>query len=197
MNLEPQAQGIGLCGAHRTGKTTMASCCAKQYELLLVETTTSSVFAQHGLDPSAPMDFNQRLWIQDKVIAAAEQVWQQADSAFITDRTPLDMLAYTLAEVQGDTVYEAGELQAYTQRCFAAVNRYFSSLVVVQPGIDLVEEAGKAALHRGYIEHLNSLIIGFCADERQQLPAHVMPRALLDLQQRCQWLAEKCSLPAI
>ncbi|MEN8141152.1 MAG: AAA family ATPase, partial [Thermodesulfobacteriota bacterium] len=83
------AKGIGLCGAHRTGKTTMARQCARDYALALVTTDTSAVFAEHGLDPAAPMDFATRLWIQDKVLVAGEAVWGGQERPFITDRTPL------------------------------------------------------------------------------------------------------------
>ncbi len=188
-------KGIGLCGAHRTGKTTMAVQCAKVYPVTLVETTTSAVFAAHGLSPSEPMDFAKRLWIQGKVLAAAEEIWQQQDALFITDRTPLDMLAYTLADVQGKTSMDATILESYIHRCFSATAIFFSRLLVVQPGIPLIAAQGKAALNVGYIEHLNSLIIGFCGDERQLVAFDVLPRFVIDLDERCVWLANKCSLP--
>lgn len=161
--------GIGLCGSHRTGKTTTAKKLAIDNDIPFVETTTSAVFAEHGLKPSSPMDFSTRLWIQDKVLAAAEEIWDQ-HRHFITDRTPLDMLAYTLADIQGLTQVEFATLEDYVKHCFEATNHYFGSLCVVQPGIPLVAAPGKAALNEAYIEHLNTLVLGLCLDERQQVP---------------------------
>lgn len=189
------AHGIGLCGAHRTGKTTMALECARDYSLNLVETTTSAVFAAHGLSPSEDLDFATRLWIQDKVLSAAEEIWQYQPGKFITDRTPLDMLAYTMAEVQGSTAITGTALQDYMARCYHATNNYFYQLILVQPGIPLVAAAGKAALNQGYMAHLNSLILGFCNDEQQHVPFCLLPRAVLARADRNRWLANKCSLP--
>ena len=188
-------KGIGLCGAHRTGKTTIATTVAEQYPLALVRTSTSEVFARHGIDPARPMDFATRLWIQDKILAAATEVWQAQSSDFITDRTPLDMLAYTMADVRGETEVDDDMFQRYSRHCFQANTTFFHHLFVVQPGIPLVKATGKAALNKSYIDHLNTLIIGLCAAEEQPVPYTVMPRHLLDLSERCRLLMEKCPLP--
>lgn len=186
--------GLGLCGSHRTGKTTTAKQIAVDNDLPFVETTTSAVFARHGLQPSSPMDFATRLWIQDKVLAAAEEVWA-GHRCFITDRTPLDMLAYTLADIQGRTVVDFAALERYAASCFAATNHYFSRLCVVQPGIPLIAAPGKAALNEAYIEHLNTLVLGLCLDERQQVAFTVMPRHCIAMGERCRFIQEKCFTP--
>ncbi len=186
--------GVGLCGSHRTGKTTTAKKLAHDNDIPFVETTTSAVFAEHGLKPSSPMDFSTRLWIQDKVLAAAEEIWAQ-HRQFITDRTPLDMLAYTLGDIQGRTQVEFAALEHYVERCFAATNQYFGHLCVVQPGIPLIAAPGKAALNDAYIEHLNTLVLGLCLDERQQVPFAVMPRNCIAITERCLFIEEKCFTP--
>lgn len=186
--------GIGLCGSHRTGKTTTAKKLAIDNDIPFVETTTSAVFATHGLKPSSPMDFATRLWIQDKVLRAAEEIWS-LHRHFITDRTPLDMLAYTLGDIQGRTVVEFEALQQYVQNCFAATNHYFGRLCVVQPGIPLIAAPGKAALNEAYIEHLNTLVLGLCLDERQQVTFSVMPRNCIAITKRCLFIQEKCFTP--
>lgn len=186
--------GIGLCGSHRTGKTTLAQEISKQYDLEFVVTTTSEVFVANGLKPSSPMDFDTRLWIQDKIISAAEEVWSTCDGPFITDRTPLDMLAYTLGDIQGIVTVDFEPLKKYMDRCFDVTNRYFASLCVVQPGIKLVPAPGKAALNLAYIEHLNTLVLGLCGDEQVTVPFHLLPRKTIDLQKRCEFLIQN-SLP--
>lgn len=187
-------KGLGLCGSHRTGKTTLAQKFSEGYGLPFVVTTTSDVFAENGLKPSSPMDFSTRLWIQDKIITAAEEVWSGCDTPFITDRTPLDMLAYTLGDIQGIVTVEFAPLQTYIERCIESTNRFFGALCVVQPGIALIAAPGKAALNLAYIEHLNTLVLGLCADERITVPYHLLPRATIDLGERCSFLAQN-SLP--
>jgi len=157
---------IGLCGSHRTGKTTLAEAISKKSGMPFVRTSTSEVFKEHGLDPSKSMDFQKRLWIQHKILDAAEKLWDAEKRQFITDRTPLDMAAYTLADIQGATEVDFFELEKYLERCFKTTNVLFKILVLIQPGIPLMHEEGKAALNEGYLEHLNYLILGLCNDNR-------------------------------
>lgn len=157
---------LGLCGAHRTGKTTLAKAITSSLDIPFVQTTTSQVFADLGLDPAAPMDFATRLFVQNHVLDAAEKIWQNAASPFVSDRTPIDMIAYTLGDIQGKTEVNFEALHQYTNRCFAITNQYFQNLAIIQPGIPLVYEEGKAALNSAYIEHINILVIGLCADSR-------------------------------
>jgi len=179
---------IGICGSHRTGKTTLAHDIAQQLHIPFVQTSTSTVFQQHGLDPATPMDFKTRLWIQDKIIQAAQTTWQQHDNHFITDRTPIDFMAYTLADIQGKTDVEFENLENYLNRCFDLTNQTFQYLFIVQPAIPLVYETGKAALNKAYIEHLNTVILGLCHDERLNIPVSVIPRDVMDIQERIVWM---------
>ena len=160
------AGNLGLCGAHRTGKTTLAIAISSHLNIPFVRTTTSQVFAQLGLDPAEPMDFQTRLFVQNHVLDAAEQVWQESASPFISDRTPIDMIAYTLGDIQGKTEVDFDLLSQYIDRCFASTNQFFQNLAIIQPGIPLVYEEGKAALNAAYIEHINILVIGLCNDSR-------------------------------
>ncbi len=178
------ARGIGLCGSHRTGKTTLATLVAETRGIALVKTTTGKVFAAHNLDPAAEMDFATRLWIQHEIVAEALKIWQKEDSNFITDRTPIDMMAYTLGDIQGNTQVDFAELEKYLDYCFMVTNEVFHDLAVVQPAIPLVPEEGKARLNKAYIEHLNILILGLCSDERLHCPVHIIPRDVLDLDER-------------
>lgn len=181
---------LGLCGAHRTGKTTLANAIATRLDMPFVRTTTSQVFEKLGLDPAAPMDFKTRLFVQNHVLAAAEQVWQSSPTPFVSDRTPIDMIAYTLGDIQGKTEVDFDLLSQYIDRCFDSTNQFFQNLAIVQPGIPLVYEEGKAALNAAYIEHINVLVIGLCGDRR--LKAHIFcnDRSAIHLEVRIQNILE-------
>ncbi|MCP9494360.1 MAG: ATP-binding protein [Pyrinomonadaceae bacterium MAG19_C2-C3] len=179
--------GIGLAGSHRTGKSTLARVIAKRSGIPFIKTTTTEVFARLGLDPAAKMDFATRLNVQRRILRVYQETWQSAHLArqpFITDRTPVDLLAYTFADIQGGTVVNDDELELYVADCFAVTNRFFKSLVLVQPGIPLIYAAGKAALNKAYIEHINTLIIGFCHHARLAVSVQVLPREMTDLETR-------------
>jgi hypothetical protein len=175
---------LGLCGAHRTGKTTLAIAISSHLNIPFVRTTTSQVFAQLGLDPAEPMDFQTRLFVQNHVLDAAEQVWQESASPFISDRTPIDMIAYTLGDIQGKTDVDFDLLSQYIDRCFASTNQFFQNLAIIQPGISLVYEEGKAALNAAYIEHINVLVIGLCSDRRLKTNVFCNARNAIDLETR-------------
>ena len=175
---------LGLCGAHRTGKTTLAIAISSHLNIPFVRTTTSQVFAQLGLDPAEPMDFQTRLFVQNHVLDAAEQVWQESASPFISDRTPIDMIAYTLGDIQGKTDVDFDLLSQYIDRCFASTNQFFQNLAIIQPGIPLVYEEGKAALNAAYIEHINVLVIGLCSDRRLKTNVFCNARNAIDLETR-------------
>jgi hypothetical protein len=175
---------LGLCGAHRTGKTTLAIAISSHLNIPFVRTTTSQVFAQLGLDPAEPMDFQTRLFVQNHVLDAAEQVWQESASPFISDRTPIDMIAYTLGDIQGKTDVDFNLLSQYIERCFASTNQFFQNLAIIQPGIPLVYEEGKAALNAAYIEHINVLVIGLCSDRRLKTNVFCNARDVINLKTR-------------
>ena len=175
---------LGLCGAHRTGKTTLAKAIAASFDIPFVQTTTSQVFADLGLDPAAPMDFATRLFVQNHVLDAAEKIWQDVAHPFISDRTPIDMIAYTLGDIQGKTEVNFDLLNQYIDRCLAITNQYFPNLAIIQPGIPLIYEQGKAALNAAYIEHINILVIGLCADARLQAQVFCNPREAIALDTR-------------
>lgn len=172
---------LGLCGAHRTGKTTLAIAISSQLNIPFVRTTTSQVFAQLGLDPAEPMDFKTRLFVQNHVLDAAEQIWQSSANPFISDRTPIDMIAYTLGDIQGKTDVDIDLLNQYLDRCFASTNQFFQNLAIIQPGIPLVYEEGKAALNAAYIEHINVLVIGLCSDRRLKANVFCNARDVVNL----------------
>lgn len=179
---------IGLCGAHRTGKTSLARAYAEKHGIAFVETSVSAIFRDLGHDPSAAFDFKTRLDIQEVILTRLDAVYGALNPAelAITDRTPIDMLGYTMSEAIGDAVSAADQarFQKYVERCFDVTNRRFSTLVLVQPGIPLEIAAGKAVLNDAYIEHLNSLMLGLSVDQRVKMPHYYIPRQLTKMEDR-------------
>lgn len=178
---------IGLCGAHRTGKTTLARAYAKRADMAFIETSTSAIFKELGFDPKVDYDFATRLYIQRKVLEGMNMAYCKADRLFITDRTPIDALAYTLADVQRANVTDGkllAELERYQRDCFEVLNRHFAMIMVIQPGIPLKDEEGKAPINVPYIEHLNFLVLGLTVSEAVKCRHFYIPRSLIDLESR-------------
>ncbi len=177
---------IGFAGAHRTGKSSLARESARVLELPFVETSISEIFSKMGLDPATPMDFKTRLMVQSVILKVLCENWSRETAGFLSDRTPIDLLAYTMAEVRGDTLDYAAEvlLAQYARDCIAATNRYFSLIMLIQPGIPIVAAPGKATLSLGYMEHLNTLMSGLLTRKDLTATAVFLRRDILDMQDR-------------
>lgn len=178
---------IGLCGAHRTGKTSLARLYAQKHGIPFLETSVSAIWRDLGYDPSQTYDFNTRLIVQEEILKRVDAIYaERAGEEFITDRTPLDMAAYTLADAIGDRVPPMSQkrLKAYIGACFESTNKRFGMVCLIQPGIPLVDEPGKAVMNEAYIEHLNSLIFGLTVDERVQSQHFYMPRGIVNMDDR-------------
>ncbi|MPQ56365.1 AAA family ATPase [Duganella sp. FT27W] len=179
---------IGLCGAHRTGKTSLARAYTQATGAMFIESPVTKIWTELGLDPSKPnFDFKTRLDAQELILERLDKEYAAAAGVnAIADRTPIDMLGYTMAEALSNNVTDADmdRFHRYVQRCFDVLNRRFSVLLLIQPGIALQPAANKGALNEAYIAHLNSLMFGLSVDERVHIPHFYMPRANTDLAER-------------
>lgn len=176
---------LGLSGAHRTGKSTLAKAFSEKSGIPFVPTTATEVFKRLGVDPKADLPFGERLKIQWEILNEFSTLWSE-HTDFITDRTPIDMLAYTLADVRRGNLSSSDDeqLKAYSKECFALTNRFFSTIVVVQPGIEAKDAEGKAPASYGYTDHINRLIIGLVVSEDIACHHFFIPRKTLDLSKR-------------
>jgi hypothetical protein len=177
---------IGLTGAHRVGKTTLAREFAKQEGYTFIETSASRSMLAAGFDPARDYTLVQRLDAQRAVLEGLVAAYRAAPARFITDRTPIDSAAYLLADVTRENAGPMlqGEIMEYVSDCIEATNRYFAVLVLVQPGIRLVGEAGKAPAEPAYQDHIHNLIGGLSTDERLTVRNFRVPRRYLELQTR-------------
>jgi hypothetical protein len=177
---------IGLAGSQRVGKSTLAKAYAEESGVKFVATGASATFQRLGLDPKRDYDFATRLRIQREILADCDRLYEKSGTRFITDRTPIDFLGYTLADVTRENVRGKldAELRRYIVDCYACANKHFTVLVLVQPGIALIEEEGKAPANPSYMEHLNALMLGLMADDTLHCDHYKIPRRAIELEVR-------------
>jgi hypothetical protein len=183
---------LGLTGSHRSGKSTLAKAFADESGVKYVATGATATFERVGFDPKKDYDFATRLMIQREILRDCDRLYEKSGVRFITDRTPIDFLGYTLADVTRENVPYAltVELERYIADCYACANRHFTTLVLVQPGIKPVEAPGKAPANPAYIEHLNALMLGLMATDTLTCDHYQIPRRCTDLDQRVAAVAQ-------
>lgn len=180
---------IGLCGAHRTGKTTLAIEYAEKADIDFLQTNASEVFNILGYSPREEYPLEVVLDIQEAILRSFVDIWHDSwmsDVDAITDRTPIDLIAYALAHVNQDNLTPELEkrLSDYIEDCYTALNQYFGLLVVLQPGIK-PEETGKSAkASLLYMDYISKLVLGSIVDERVEVPNYRIPQWDLDIDER-------------
>lgn len=189
--------GIGLSGSHGSGKSTLAKACHEAFGINFVQSNASQVIFGEGFNPAADYDFQTRLHLQELVLASAIESYEaNKKSVFITDRTPLDFMAYLLSDVNRNNVSPelAERLANYQKLCFDAINKYFNVVVVVQPGIELVHREGKGSPNAAYVEHFNTLVCGLAVNSSMQVQHTLIPRHVVDLDRRVRAVDESLKI---
>ena len=182
---------IGLCGAQRVGKSTLAQAFAQEVDIPFVATSASDVFVKLGLDPKESYPIEVRLMIQRHILETFEKQYahaQKHSNLFVSDRTPIDLASYLLADVERTTLQGqqalAKEVNQYVDDCLKMTSRFFSVIVLVQPGIQTVEAQGKAPTCPAHMEHLNAIQLGLLSDERNLVRRYSIPRRITSLEDR-------------
>lgn len=183
---------LGLAGSHRVGKTTLAEEFARVTGATFVKSNITEWQREIGFDSSnQSYDFDTRLSIQEHILQRYEEMLLRhysnaAEPAHaVTDRTPLDFMMYTVASVNDKlTAKQSARLECYLKACYDVLNSYFTGILIVQPGIPLVERAGAGRCCSAFVEKLNCIVKGLAADSRMTIPRHNMQRNYLNLDVR-------------
>lgn len=87
---------LAFCGASGTGKTTLAEWVSKKLDIPVNPVGSRSVARQMGFDNPYDVDkAGKRGEFQHRLVEAKRE-WEDAHESFVTDRTTLDNLAYTV-----------------------------------------------------------------------------------------------------
>ena len=158
---------LGFSGVHRTGKSTLTLDIASKHGLIALETNVRNVFILMGMDSKKKYEWDERMRVQQQILLYLNGLYDLYWNTYglnrvVCDRTPLDLLMYTYSEVNSNTLsfLQSEELRLYTEDCISSVNKYFRMIVVIQPGISVNEVESKASVEKGYMEHLNLIILG-------------------------------------
>lgn len=201
---------IGLVGAHRVGKSTLAKHIADRTGRKYVPVSISEMHKKYGYDSSRQdYPFETRMVIQEhllqefatrliimpsmyRIIAPTEY----EEPKLVFDRTPIDLIGYTLIHVNDQLTDDQSQwLLKYIDRCIKLTNDHFDCVMLVQPGIPLVtENTTSAKASAGIIEHLNAIYTSYMIDPRVKSHTAILPREVLDLDDRANYFIESFNL---
>jgi hypothetical protein len=184
---------IGLTGAQRVGKSTLAEVFAKAHDIPYLKTDVSGVWKAMGKDPKIEYPIEERIAQQRVILGELEKQYLHAAKVsplFVTDRTQICCAAYMLADIQRSTLKGQTEVAQFVvdfvNECIESANRTFSTIVLVQPGIPASEKEGSAPFCPAFMEHFNSIALGLLVHERLGCQHYYIPRKVLDIQARLQ-----------
>lgn len=159
---------IGFCGAHRTGKTTLAKALAEKYGYEFINGSATRVFERFGVLPNQLLSVSKKFEIQTALLDDyLERV--VGCTHFVTDRTPLDYIAYTMAEMStaacsADDMVRDEQVEFFIERCHRAMKETLDAAILVPPAIPVVFAEGKGHMSKTYINHVASLIHDAASD---------------------------------
>jgi len=157
---------IGLCGAHRVGKSTLARLYSEVNDVPFVASSVSAIALRYDFD----MDHHRRdapafREMQEVILDTMEKSFRDHE-VFIADRCPLDAAAYLVADMQANTgspAFQEGVLQ-YIDRAVRLTNELFDAVILVPPGISFEPMDGKPGANLAYQEHHHLLVRGLMGE---------------------------------
>lgn len=178
---------IGVAGAHRVGKSTVAAAAANETGIFCLETRVSDTFARLGITPRSILSPEEYLNVQFEVLKDMEKKFAAAPRLFVSDRTPLDMAAYMMATIETGAItrHYGMAVSEYVVCCREMTDRYFENILLLQPGITIVDDPSKADCNPAYIDKINLLMVGLAISlDLDNASVVIAKKAITDLASR-------------
>jgi hypothetical protein len=166
---------IGFCGAHRTGKSTLAAAVAERLGLDLLPNPNTA--KAKGFDMKNNHRFTEA-GIDLQTTIMVNMLEREVGDRFVADRTPIDAAAYVLADATADRGEETSWEWAlqYMDTAIKETFRRFDLVVLVPPAIAVEPHPDKPPVNSAYQQHI-----------------HLLCRSML--LEREEWLATAVELP--
>ncbi len=170
---------IGLTGTHRTGKTTLAKAWAEQEGVQYVTLSVTEVTKEMGMTTRQLRDdADARLELQQALVDRSRQRFFEPRAGFISDRTPIDVAAYTMADAVEGFYSDAqwDKVQTIVADCIDITNHAFHHLLMLVPEKSIGYETGegKPAADLAYQLHHSLVIAGLLREEGVTVPVQRM-----------------------
>lgn len=153
----------GLIGASGTGKTTLAKMVADTLSILYQPSSITECAKKHGFDAVGSLSLEKRMELQWHLLNDHVEMIEKTERPMITDRTPVDMAAYAMAEFTMQSHQSASDkiladAESYVSHCLRAAERHFEMLFVLgRLNVYEVSET-RPALNPAYQRHTDLIM---------------------------------------
>lgn len=173
---------FGMAGAHRTGKTTIASMLADETGITYHDASVSKIMKEAGINPVASISLADRMPAQEFLLDRYLSDLEALPRPFITDRTPLDMIGYMLGEVtmHNSSPEMAKRIDLYVDRCIIATRQIFDSIIFLRPLVEYKVDPDKPPPNPAYQWETQFIIEGSYQLITSQVNAIFLPAASVD-----------------
>lgn len=131
---------IYLSGAHRTGKSFLATIASHCLNITFKEANLSAVYSQLNTTPQSNIAPSMYLPIQELMLARMNSTYIK--TAKIVDRSHVDLAAYTIYHVRNNPEFNTW-LKDYVERCLSSIDK--DAVIVSVPISSLnIEDASKS-----------------------------------------------------
>lgn len=175
---------LALTGAHRSGKTTLAKSVAEKLGVEYLDMQVTSVFDELGISPKDDMDFATRLKVQERILDHMQAKYLvRLGRPFIADRSPYDVIMYTMADVRRDSIPVAlrDAVASHIGRAYRITDECLKGVLKINPIYGQPETLGKAQSCPFYTNHVDMLLNSII---RQPLRTIIADTGTMDLEGR-------------
>lgn len=188
---------IGICGAQGTGKTTLAKAVSEQLDIPYMDAAVGDFLKGIGVDLSNDrMPAIERMKTQLEVAKYIDEITGD-NRDFITDRTPIDVMAYSM-EIALRHSQDEGVIEIFDQIravCDQSLFSNLNSIFLLRPGVSLTSEDYKreqrGSLAPFSVQTIDTLMLGCFMDCRSMQnkgmnTMHIISDNTVDLDDRVQ-----------
>ncbi|ENL8728957.1 dephospho-CoA kinase [Citrobacter amalonaticus] len=155
---------IGITGAQGSGKTTLAKYIEEHYGIPYVDAGVGKLMSRLGVKVGEQMPLFERLQVQQEIAKHIEMITRGVEG-FVIDRTPADVMAYTLDLVGQTNEDRCIELALDIERfCHQTIVTNFNAIAGLRPGVELSDDdrkrAQRGSLDRLYVARIDALMCG-------------------------------------
>lgn len=156
---------FGLCGASGTGKTTLAKKVAEDLSITFIPTSITENARALGYEAVGELSLSERLDLQWGLLARHLDLIKNAPRPLILDRTPIDILAYMMAELHMHShnhlsPKELDSVATYVNYCLNAAAKFYDFVFCLAPLETYESDPRRPAPNPGYQLHTQMIMHG-------------------------------------